>query len=352
MFTIRMGFAAISALALSACGVQTSELPENSVVKGVGWVGATVTDLDRTKELYADAIDLKVLDDAAISQNAAFDALAGRDGVEAQTLMMRSVNMQIRFMAFTDPSPEAQATKPVAVEGPGIMHMCYQVDKETQTYEKFLAGGATYMGKKEMQQLTTRNPVYYSYSRDFDGLIAEIEHVDVQALDLPAPPKNKRRIRHVALATPDVDRLANFYSVLLGQPEFRRLGNLPFMRLEGEKFDAVAGLDGGVGESAWFQIRNLELEIFQFHSHPTQVPESPRPLDAPGYNMIVLDVSDLDAARTLFERAGGTIVTEPMAMDGGQIVFGRDPDKNLIGLQVAPIDALVSSRNFKNNGIE
>ena len=40
MLTIRMGLAAFGALALSACGVQTSELPEDSVIKGVGWVGA------------------------------------------------------------------------------------------------------------------------------------------------------------------------------------------------------------------------------------------------------------------------------------------------------------------------
>ena len=352
MLTIRMGLAAVGALALSACCVQTSQLPDDSVIKGVGWVGATVTDLERTEKLYADAIDLQVVDDSAIAQSAVLDALAGRDGVEVQTRMMRSVNMQIRFMSFASPSEKAQATPPVPVQGPGFMHMCYQVDQKTQTYEKFLEGGAAFLGKKEMQQLNPRNPVYYSYSTDFDGLIAEIEHVDVAALDLPQPPKNERRIRHLALATPDIERLTDFYSVLLGQPEFRRLGNWSFLRLEGEKIDAVAGLDGIVGESAFFQIRNLELEIFKFHSHPTQLPETPRPLDAPGYNMIVLDVSDLDAARALFEQAGGTIVTEPMAMDGGQIVFGRDPDKNLIGLQVAPTDALVSSRNFKNNGIE
>ncbi|MEL7318652.1 MAG: VOC family protein [Pseudomonadota bacterium] len=352
MKLMKSALGSIGVLGLAACGPQTSELPDDSVVKGVGWVGAVVSDLDKTSGLYEDAIALQTVDDSAITENPAFDELAGRSGVEVQTRMMRSVNMQIRFMSFASPSETAQATPVMAVEGPGIMHMCYQVDQETQTYQKFLAGGATFMGKEEMQQLTSRNPVYYSYSRDFDGLIAEIEHVDVAALDLPAPPKNKRRIRHVALATPDVDRLAGFYSVLLGQPEFRRLGNWSFMRLEGEKFDAVAGLDGGVGESAWFQIRNLELEIFQFHSHPTTIPETPRPIDALGYNMIVLDVSDLAAARDLFVEAGGEIVTEPTAMDGGEIQFGRDPDGNLIGLQVAPTDGLVSSRNFKNNGIE
>ncbi|MEM7701560.1 MAG: VOC family protein [Pseudomonadota bacterium] len=344
--------ALLALLGVNACGPQTSQLPADSVIKGVGWVGATVSDLDQTAQLYSDAVGFETVDGEAIEENAAFDQLGGREGLVAQTRMMRSVNMQIRFMSFADPSEAAKATGPMPVEGPGIMHMCYQVDQRTQTYEKFLDGGASYLGKKEMQQLNPRNPVLYAYARDPDGLIAEIEHVDVDALDLPAPPNNDRRIRHVALATPDVDRLAEFYSVLLGQPEFRRLGGWSFLRMEGEKIDAVSGLEGAVGESAWFQIRNLELEIFQFHSHPTSVPERPRPIDALGYNMIVLDVSDLSAATDLFVEAGGTIVTEPTPMDGGELVFGRDPDSNLIGLQTAPTDALVSSRNFKNNGIE
>lgn len=352
MTTWKLSLAAAAVLGLGACSPQTSELPEDSVIKGVGWVGATVSDLDRTAALYEDAINLEQVNEDAIAQNAAFDQLAGRAGVEAQTRMMRSVNAQIRFMSFANPSEEAIATPRMAVQGPGIMHVCYQVDQETEAYQNFLAGGAQFMGEKEMQQLNPDNPVFYSYSRDFDGLIAEIEHVDITQLDLPAPPKNQYRIRHVALATPDIDRLSGFYAKFLGQPRFRRFGQWPFLRMEGEKSDKVAGLEGASAEAAWFQIRNLELEMFQFHSHPTTDRDTPRPIDANGYNMIVFDVSDMDAARDLLLSAGGTIVTEPFPMDGGRIMFGRDPDGNLIGLQVAPTDSFVSSRNFKNNGIE
>ena len=92
--------------------------------------------------------------------------------------------------------------------------------------------------------------------------------------------------------------------------------------------------------------------MFQFHSHPTKDLAKPRPIDAHGYNMIVFDVADMKLAREQFLRAGGKIVTEAGPMDGGQIMFGRDPDGNLIGLQTAPTNAMVSSRNFKNNGIE
>ncbi len=339
-------------LSLSACGPSTSELPGDSVIKGVGWVGATVSDLDQTAALYSEAVGLAQVDNSAITLNAAFDQLAGRDNVEVQTRMMRSVNAQIRFMTFAQPSNEAKATPEMAVQGPGIMHVCYQVDQETQAYDKFLAGGARFLGDREMQQLNPKNPVYYSYSRDFDGLIAEIEQVDVAQLNLPQPPKNKYRIRQVALATPDIDRLSEFYAKFLGQPEFRRFGQWPFLRMEGEKSDKVAGLEGMSAEAAWFQIRNLELEIFQFHSHPTEDRETPRPVDANGYNMIVFDVTDIAAARELLVFAGGKVETEPVPMDGGQIMFGRDPDGNLIGLQTAPTNSFVSSRNFKNNGIE
>ncbi|GAA0465360.1 hypothetical protein GCM10009096_02420 [Parasphingorhabdus litoris] len=352
MKTSKLPLVIAGTLGLGACGVQTSELPEDSVIKGVGWVGATVSDLDQTTKLYEDAMDLKQVDDSVIEQNANFDQLTGRTDVEAQTRMMRSVNAQVRFMSFASPSKEAKNTPHMAVQGPGIMHVCYQVDQETQAYQKFLTGGAQFMGEKEMQQLNPKNPVYYSYSRDFDGLIAEIEHVDVTQLDLPQPPKNKYRIRHVALATPDIDRLSDFYAKFLGQPKFRRFGQWPFLRMEGEKSDKVSGLEGTSGEAAWFQIRNLELEMFQFHSHPTEDRAAPRPIDANGYNMIVFDVSDMDAARELLVKAGGTIETEPTPMDGGQIMFGRDPDGNLLGLQTAPTDSFVSSRNFKNNGIE
>ena len=343
-----------SALFLSACSriSGSSELPADSVIKGVSYVGASVSDLDKTMELYQNAVDLKLVDDSKIANNPLIDQIANRSGVEADTRMMRSVNAQVRFMSFLNSSAEAKATQPMAVQGPGIMHVCYQVLQETKSYQKFLAGGAKYMGAKEMQQLNPKNPVYYSYSRDFDGLIAEIEHVDITKLDLPKPPKNQHRIRHVSLATPNIDRLVDFYAVFLDQPSPRRGGRWPFTRSSSEKGDNVSGLKGGKAEAAWFQVRNLELEMFQFHSHPTKDLAKPRPIDAHGYNMIVFDVADMKLAREQFLRAGGKIVTEAGPMDGGQIMFGRDPDGNLIGLQTAPTNAMVSSRNFKNNGIE
>lgn len=336
---------------LSACGSSSdgTEVPVDSIIQGVNYVGASVSDIEKTSELYNSAVDLQPVDQSAISENPLFDTLAGRTGVSAQTQMMRSVNAQIRFMTFAKPSAEALATAEMDVQGPGIAHVCYQVNQDTKAYQKFLAGGAKHIAEKEMVHLNPKNPVYYAYARDNNGLISEIEHVDVSKLELPEPPKNQYRIRHVSLATPDVDRAVDFYSAFLNQPSPRRVGT--WLAVSSEKIDKVSGLSDSKVEMAWFQVRNLELEIFQYHSHPTKDLDEPRPVDALGYNMIVFDVSDMKAARKRLVDAGGTVVTEAGPMDGGQIMFGRDPDGNLIGLQTASADAMVSSQNFKNNGI-
>ena len=335
---------------LSACGGTPpgANIPTDSIIQGVNYIGASVTDIEETAALYKDAVDLQPVDQSVIADNPLFDALAGRAGVSAQTQMMRSVNAQVRFMAFSNPSPEALATAEMDVHGPGIAHVCYQVNQNTKAYQKFLAGGAKHIGDKEMVQINPKNPVYYAYARDHSGLIAEIEHVDVSKLNLPKPPENEYRIRHVSLATPDIDRIVDFYTKFLNQPSPRRVGE--WFPIGNENTDKVSGLPGSKLEMAWFQVRNIELEIFQYHSHPTKDLTKPRPLDAFGYNMIVFDVSDIKAARKRLVDAGGTVVTEAGPMDGGQIMFGRDPDGNLLGLQTISAKAVVSSKNFKNNG--
>lgn len=346
----RFSYIAFLLVALSGCSDSGEPIDRSkTVVRGVNYVGVTVTDLDRAMALYSSAADLSAVEDGVVSNSEFFDAATGRKGTTAKTRLMKSVNAQVMFMEFDDRSDASSATAAVPVNGPGIAHVCYQVNKETGAYEKFLAGGATHRGAREMVQLSDRNPVQYAYAHDHDGIMVEIEHVDVAALDLPEPPKNNYRLRHVALATPDIDRLVDFYSVFLEEENPRRFGWW-IWGLSGEVFDKVSGLKDTEIQMAWFQIRNLELEIAEFISHPTDLPKEPRPIDAVGYNMIVFDVSDIEAARAKLLDAGGTIVSEVEAMDGGEILFGRDPDGNLLGLQVVDSTLPVSSQNFDGNG--
>ena len=344
----KIAIALLAALFLGAC--TGSPEPVDTVFRGIHYVGVSVSDLDRSTAFYSEAADLTLVDDGVLERSPVIETLAGRSDVRAMTRLIKSSNAQLRFMQFENRSAAAQAAPRVEVYGPGIAHLCFQVAKKTETYERFLEAGATPIGAREMVQINPRRPVDYAYVHDADGIIIEVEHVDIAALDLDTPPKYDYRIRHISLATPDIDRAVEFYSILLDQKKPRRVGG-GLISLSGEHFDKVSGLPGTKLEFAWFQVRNLELEIIQYHSHPTEVPAEPRPVDALGYNMIVFDVTDLETAREKLIAAGGTVVTEAQAMDDGSILFGRDLDGNLLGFQVLAADAVLSSQNFEDSGI-
>ena len=127
------------ALALIAIYMFLNQVPKElnpkSVIKGVNYIGATVIDLERSENFYR-AADLRAVDHTSIEGNAAFDVLAGRSGVVADTRMLRSVNSQIRLMKFNN-SQSVNAHPPIPVQGPGIAHVCYQVAQSTNTYQRF-----------------------------------------------------------------------------------------------------------------------------------------------------------------------------------------------------------------------
>lgn len=326
----------------------TASGEDSALFHGVSYVGVSVSDLDQAASFYTEAANLQQVQQGTIENNKALDAIAQRQHVHAESKLLRGTNAQIRLMQFSNPATQSRSIAPIEVHGPGIAHVCYQVAGATETYQRFLAQGAQPIGNPEMVPLNPRNPVDYAYARDVDGIISEIEHIDFSQLPNSGEGRNRYRIRHVSLATPDMERLVAFYSSLLDQPEPRRVG-LPD-GLSGENFDHVSGYADARLEMSWFQLRNLELEIIRFMSHPTTPLATPRPIDALGYNMIVFDVADLNQARDKFVAAGGSLEGEAEKMDGGEIFFGRDPDGNLLGFQVVGAEAAISSQNFDGNG--
>lgn len=339
----------VASLGLGGCGFAggAPEQELDTVITGVNYVGVSLPDGEASAQFYQSAFETTQLGEGELDLAALPKRLAPTGVESAQSRLVRSANAQLRVMSFAGEPPADWSA--VTVTGPGIAHVCFQAVDDTNAYAKALAAGATPIGAEELVELSSRNPVKYGYITDPNGIITEVEEVDVSRLDLPEPPKNRYRMRHVAIATPDVEALAEFYSALLGGQEARRLGD--WFGLSGENFDKVAGLENVEIEMAWFQLRNLELEIAQIYSHPTERNATPRPLHAPGYNMIMFDVSDLEAAKQRLLDAGGTLVGESEAFDGVRTIFGRDPDGNLLGLQMLPGSSIYSAQNFADNGI-
>lgn len=344
---------ACGALALAACGLLGAGAPRevepDSIIEGVGMVGIHVSDVTAAEAYYSSGVATETVEAPGIDPDGALAALLGDPDFSGEARLVRSANTQLWLMNFGERSSEGSGIGAVPVQGPGIAHVCFQVARSTSSYDKLVAAGASPVGVPEVVQLTEENPVHYAYVKDAEGIVTEVEEVDVAKLGLPTPPKNTHRIRHVSLATPDLGAMMDFYSVFLGGQEPRHVGG--WVNVSGENIDKVSGLKDSAIEMAWFQIRNLELEIFQYHSHPTKRPTEPRPLDAPGYNMIVFDVSDLDAARQRLVDAGGKVVAGPARFADGQAIFGRDPDGNLLVLHKVAASSPFSAKNFADNGI-
>ncbi|WP_209348206.1 VOC family protein [Pontixanthobacter sp. CEM42] len=348
---LRTAMAMVTIPLLAACGL-VGGAPEqelDDLIVGVNYVGVSVADVDASTEYYSAAFGVEQIGDGDFSDASLPTGLAPNDFAQARSKLLRSSNAQLRLMSFGNSEAHTNHSA-VPVQGPGIMHVCFQAVQDTNAYERALEAGAEPIGAKELVSLSSRNPVKYGYIRDAQGIITEVEEVDVSQLDLPEPPKNKYRMRHVAMATPNLEAMVQFYSAFLGGQEPRRIGN--WFAISGENVDKVSGLKDSEIEMAWFQLRNLEIEIAQYHSEDTALPGVPRPLDAPGYNIVMFDVADLDRARQRLLDAGGTIVDGAGSLDGAMTVFGRDPDGNLLGLQQLPESSIYSAKNFDGNGVE
>jgi catechol 2,3-dioxygenase-like lactoylglutathione lyase family enzyme len=341
----------ICALLLSGCNwfQKESTRPEKPIVMGISYIGVGVENLKATTSLYRDVANMKVVLEQSLENDPVITQLSAGKPKSVSTALLRTANAQLRFMQFHQETAEALRYSPVAVNGTGIAHVCFQVNRETKVYQNFFNNGASAIGIEDMVQISSQNPVYYAYAHDPEGILVEIEEVDVSALELEKPPSNDYRLRQISLATANMDRIIAFYSILFEEQNPRRIGK--WIQLSGDKIDSISGLPDSEIEMAWFQTRNLELEIVQYHSHPPLTEQVTRPIDSHGYNLIMFEVSDLNKTRSMLQKANADIVLDSENFDGLPTVFARDPDGNLLGFQVSDAASLLSAAKFANNGL-
>ena len=322
---VASGLAGVVLAVLAACAVPAkpaaAAMPEGPLVRGIAYVGQSVSDIDKATAFYESAAALSVMDEREPGVAGALRTVAG-SAINVETRLLRGATGQIRLMQFKSPSAAAKAAGIVPVQGPGITHVCHQSPDDRGVFAKFVAAGAKPVSRTgDLVQLRADVPVRYAYLRDPDGTMSETEQLMIPGLTWTY------RMRHVAIVVADIDRTVAFYTALLGREPRERRSNLVNKTL-----DVTGDLDNVKLDVAWYNVNNLELEIWEYLNHPVTAPVSPRPLEAFGYNMIVLDVSNADAAVQKLVEAGGALVAKSAPMDGGRMAFGRDPDGNLIGL--------------------
>lgn len=292
-----------------------SESCASSVI-GIHHVGMSVTDLKASVEFYSQALGVRL-------QNTP-DTMQAEDGslgfsTPSNSAVLAFPNGYLKLSEYdrSDFSPPPV----LPVKGPGITHVCYQSPTSEDIYQRLINGGATTVSRGEQPVHLLGQGVYYAYARDHDGIMYETEHLD------HAPFEGPIWLSHAALVSPDLDRLVEFYSLLLDAKPNRRTD-----RASGPRFDEVAGYDNVMIRAAWFDIGNMILEMWQFVNPVTPQPQRPSAIEDVGYNKVAFEVSDLQKEFERLTALGVRFLSSPATSFDGWEVCLRDPDGNLISL--------------------
>ncbi len=142
-----------------------------------------------------------------------------------------------------------------------------------------------------------------------------------------------RGIHHVAICTPNLDRLSAFYIDVVGFEQVMKSewSNRPIV-------DRMIGLPGSAARQVMLRAGNAYLELFEYSSPAGRAADPSRSPSDHGYTHFCLDVTDIDAE---YERlmAGGMQfhssppTTAELGTSRLRAIYGRDPDGNIVELQ-------------------
>lgn len=139
-------------------------------------------------------------------------------------------------------------------------------------------------------------------------------------------------VHHVAITTPDIDRLSKFYMEAFGFEEVSRGG----WEAGNDANDAIVGLTGSAAKTAFLQAGNVLIEMFQYDAPVGQTNNPTRPVNDAGYTHFCLSVTDIDTEIERLEGLGMTFHAPlpPLEDMSGpwRAMYGRDLDGNIIEL--------------------
>ena len=293
-------------------------MSKSSTVIGLNHVSLSVSDLEASLALYSKAALLQI-DRSKRLGNVAAEAASGFNNAPVGRAVLAGSNGHLELSQY-EPSLAGPAEE-LAVSGPGITHVCFQSPTSQDIYGRFREAGASSVTRGNAPVDLGGYGVYYAYERDTDGIMFETEHLDQPHFEGPI------WLSHVALVTPDIDRLVDFYQSLIGFEPTRRND-----KVTGPRFDEVADYDGTFIRGAWFSMRNMQIELWQFINPQTPEAGEPIPFEKIGYNKFAFEVSDIQSDYQRLVEAGVEFLSEPVQTEESSEVFGRDPDGNLFSL--------------------
>ncbi len=286
------------------------------MISGLHHIGLGVADLDNATGFFENVAGFSVVSRHKLdADNSLRDAL-NKEGLPIEIALIAGPNGYIQCTAKGSVIDRKEDTVP-PINTSGIRHFCLQ----NRDCDMLADGVWNASGSLIADPLDLGTGNQYAYARDSEGNIIEIEGLPF------APAEQSTWIGHVAIVTPKLDRLINFYRTILGTELQGRSMVGP-----GPQSDKMGGLNDAQLEGAWLPTDNMLLEFWQFHSPLSPSKHRCTTMLDLGYTHICLETDDLDHDFEHMIQAGATAICEPVETCNARIQLARDPDGNIIEL--------------------
>jgi len=140
-----------------------------------------------------------------------------------------------------------------------------------------------------------------------------------------------RGIHHVAISTPNLERIVAFYRDIIGAEVVYEGG----WDKGSDVIDTIVGLKNSEAKQAMLKLGNAYLEFFEYVAPAGAIRDRNYRVNDHGYTHFCLDVQDIDAEYQRLSQHGVVFNCPPPEFEGGAIraTYGRDPDGNMIEIQ-------------------
>lgn len=286
------------------------------MITGLHHVGLGVRDLDSAIRFYENVAGFSVVSRYSLDADSPLRDRLNTGNLPVEIALIAGPNGYVECVAPASTSDRSKNSDP-PINTSGIRHFCIQ----NQDCDMLATGVKNANGTLLADPLDLGTGNQYAYARDGEGNIIEIEGLPY------APPDQATWIGHVAIVTPELDRLTDFYSKVLGVNLQGRAMVGP-----GPQSDKMGGLKDAQLEGAWLPTGNMLLEFWQFHAPLSPPVETQRSVLDMGYTHICLETDGLDEDMARMIEAGAKVMCDPVDTSGVRIQFARDPDGNIVEL--------------------
>lgn len=301
-------------------------------INGISHITLSVADMDKMLDFYQRATGFALVSRHRHTAGQALDALYGADNVDLETAVLQAPNMALELVAFARNKGKTQAATPFF--GPGMTHTCYQSSQSPSSYTAFAKAGAAMLSRGEAPVDLGGYGVTYAYGHDPEGNMLEMEQLSEQVLQRAGYDPHwvaqdyPMWMTQVALVTPDIDRLMNFYQKVLAFKPYRTgeySGNA--------RMDDIVNFDGLHLKGGWFKMgdKSKVMEFWQFVAPQTPAAVTGHPTDL-GYSFSIA-VKDIATEYSRLSALGVAFFSEPQVQNGFWQVHARDIDGNVFALR-------------------